>query len=166
MFIEFKNRLLKAMQEHRQNSTIVSPSVIVDKSSLPTNASAMATSSTAPEVRVEVPPSSSILELKNYKPCPDRGALTVRAALEEFYGPLSNMRKLGLLPKNSAIKKAFERRRRFVQLVEAAAKAEGRPVMEVADEWTEKYKETSINSLREKLEGENKENAVEENNSS
>lgn len=65
---------------------------------------------------------------------PDRGALTVRAAWDEFHGPLSHLRSQGWFSNDPKTKKAYSRRREFVLLVQEAAEREKRPVEVLVDE--------------------------------
>jgi len=83
---------------------------------------------------------------------PDRGGvLTVRAAWDEFHGPLSYLRNQGLLLNDLKTKKAYSRRREFVLLVQEAAEREKRPVEVLVDDWTERFRGQTINSIREEL---------------
>ncbi|OAQ27964.1 hypothetical protein K457DRAFT_139087 [Linnemannia elongata AG-77] len=86
-----------------------------------------------------------------YKMLPDRGALTVRAAWDEFHGPLSQLKSQGLYSNDAKTKKAYNRRREFVLLVQEAAERENRPVEVLVDEWTNRFRGQTINSIREEL---------------
>ena len=86
-----------------------------------------------------------------YKMIPDRGALTIRAAWDEFHGPLSYLRSQGLFSNDLKTKKAYSRRREFVLLLQEAAERENRPVEVLVDEWTERFRGQTINSVREEL---------------
>ena len=77
--------------------------------------------------------------------------LTVRAAWDEFHGPLSYLRNQGLLLNDLKTKKAYSRRREFVLLVQEAAEREKRPVEVLVDDWTERFRGQTINSIREEL---------------
>ena len=87
---------------------------------------------------------------------PDRRALTVRAAWDEFHGPLSHLKRQGYLSNDLRTKKAYSRRREFVSLVQEAAEREKRPVEVLVDEWTERFRGQTINSIREDLKAEQK----------
>ncbi|KAK3805719.1 MAG: hypothetical protein JOS17DRAFT_612678 [Linnemannia elongata] len=86
-----------------------------------------------------------------YKMIPDRGALTIRAAWDEFHGPLSYLKTQGLFSNDLKTKKAYSRRREFVLLLQEAAERENRPVEVLVDEWTERFRGQTINSVREEL---------------
>lgn len=86
-----------------------------------------------------------------YRMLADRGALTVRAAWDEFHGPLSYLKSQGLFTSDLKTKKAYSRRREFVLLVQEAAERENRPVEALVDEWTERFRGQTINSIREEL---------------
>ncbi|KAF9202302.1 hypothetical protein BGZ49_007508 [Haplosporangium sp. Z 27] len=83
------------------------------------------------------------------RPLANRGNLTVREAWDEFHGPMTLEKRHGVMGR--AQKKAYSRRELFVDMIKADIKERHLPEDIILDEWTERYRGRTINSIRESI---------------
>lgn len=82
----------------------------------------------------------------------DNGSFTVQQAWDEYYGPIALAKQQdNKWPFTPARKKAFRRRRLFMEMIANKAKYEGRDVVEVVDSLTKTNMGKTINTIRESL---------------
>ena len=83
---------------------------------------------------------------------PDNGLLTIKKALGEYRGEIAQARRQDKnWPFTPAHKKACRRRPQFVELILAKAKAQDLTIEEAMEALSAKYKNQTVNSIREEL---------------
>ncbi|KAI8606631.1 hypothetical protein EDD21DRAFT_410014 [Dissophora ornata] len=90
---------------------------------------------------------------KGYVMLPDSGLLTVRQAWDEFHGPISHAKEDDRAwPFTTARKRAYTRRRQFIDLIMMEAAERGQSIDDFLDAFTTEKKSSTMNSIRVQLE--------------
>ncbi|KAF9936384.1 hypothetical protein BGZ65_002454 [Modicella reniformis] len=116
-----------------------------------TTTATIATTTTTATITTTTATATAIV--RRYVMLPDSGSLTVKQAREEFHGPVTKAKAEDRKwPYTEARKKAYNRRREFIDLIKRQAYEERRSIDEVLETLTTKFKNSTILLLLKSLE--------------
>ncbi|KAG0002704.1 hypothetical protein BGZ65_002410 [Modicella reniformis] len=89
---------------------------------------------------------------KGYMMLQDNGLLSIQQVWDEFHGPIQQaISGDSKWPYTESRKKAYRRRREFVDMIKDQAHREHQPFNEVLEVFKKKYENRTINSIREEI---------------
>ncbi|KAG0253526.1 hypothetical protein BGZ95_006299, partial [Linnemannia exigua] len=163
MFMTFKSDLLQAMESHRQNSTLVSPFVLIDKQDVSNALNNLSNQVTHAQTSLGNQVSqvqAALNQVSQVQAALAQNQRTQQEQIHRMSRPEHEIKhrlcNLAILPKlhpkhrlATPKRQHKSRRNEFVSMIKEAAEAEGRLPEELVEEWTETYQGQTINSIRE-----------------